>query len=312
MTGPALDRKDQRKDVSRAGAAGFAVVAGLWLISVAFVWLPVAWLANYWGSGAEALTEIFYLVAFGLVIPWTAVGFLLLTNRADEVFWQKKNDCRPPTMVEWIRLEPLWNDVCERAQLHPDAYRLRMTDQSTINAFASGDSVVSMDQGMLGMVDGAISAVMAHELGHHTKRHIGGIVLAWWFAKPAQILLNLMLLILSMLLGAGRGCSGCIGLMILFSLVAIVAVPTLVLYALLGLSTVLLRVLGRKTEFEADQYAVDLGLGHEMANALRHLEAMEPDQEVSRFSVDRLMSTHPPLGDRVRRVEKELAAVGAS
>ncbi len=307
MSGKAVpDRKDQRKDVSRAGAAGFAVVVGLWLISVAFVWLPIAWLVNNWASGAEELTEIFYLVAVALVVPWTAVGLLLLTDRADESFWQKKNDCRVPTGVEWTRLEPLWNDVCERARLHPDAYRLRMTDRSTINAFASGDSVVSMDQGMLGMDDGAIAAVMAHELGHHTKRHIGGIVLGWWFAKPAQFLLNLMLWILAGMVGVGRGCSGCIGALILISFIAILVIPTVVLYALLGLSTVLLRVLGRKTEFEADRYAVDLGLGRDLASALRQLEAMEPDAEVGRFSVDRLMSTHPPLKDRIARLKTEL------
>lgn len=299
------DPKDQRKDVSRAGAAGFAVVVGLWVISVTFVWLPIAWLVNDWQSGSEELTSTFYVVAAVLVVPWTAIGFLLLTGKADDWFWQKKNGCRVPTDSEWKRLEPLWNDVCARASLHPQAYLLRMTDQSTINAFASGDSVVSMDQGMLGMDDGAIAAVIAHELGHHTKRHIGGIVLGWWYAKPAQILLNLMLLFINGVLAIGRSCSGCIGIIVLITLLAALVIPTVVLYALLGLSTVLLRVLGRKTEFEADQFAVDLGLGHEMANALRQLEAMNPDPDTSRFSMDRLMSTHPPLGDRIQRVEVE-------
>lgn len=296
---------DQRKDVSRAGAAGFAVVAGLWLISVLFVALPIALFANDSQNGSEELGPWFYIVFFGLVVPWTIAGPLFLTTKADEVWWQKKNGCREPDDAEKTRLDPLWDDVCSRAGLHPQAYELQMTDSQTINAFASGDSVVSMDRGLLTMDDGAISAVIAHELGHHTKRHIGGIVLAWWYGKPAQILLRLMIAVISGIMAVTRGSFGYFGLFVVIVLFGVLLIPLAALYLLMIGSTVLLRVLGRKTEFEADAYARELGLGPEMASALRQIEAKEPDEETGRFSADRLLATHPPLSDRIERLESK-------
>lgn len=258
----------------------------------------------------DQLEPLFWILLVLLVVPWTLAGPLFLTGKADEWWWQSRNDCRVPSEAECARLEPLWNDVCARADLHPDAYRLRMTDQSTINAFASGDSVVSLDQGMLDMSDGAIAAVIAHELGHHTKRHIGGIVLAWWYGRPAQFLLSLLMWLIAGILAIGRSCSGCIGMIILISFFAILVIPAAALYAVLGISTLLLRVLGRKTEFEADANAIDLGLGHEMVEALRHLQGGDGEVNEKQSFLDRLTATHPPLSERISRAETELA--GAS
>ncbi len=286
------------------------MVAGLWLISVLFVWLPIAYFANDWQNGSaspDQLEPLFWSLLFLLVVPWTLAGPLFLTGKADEWWWQSRNDCRVPSETEWTRTEPLWNDVCGRAGLHPDAYRLRMTDQQTINAFASGDSVVSLDQGMLDMNDGAIAAVIAHELGHHTKRHIGGIVLAWWYGKPAQFVLRLVMLVFYALLAIARGTFGCFGLLIALAFLAFLIVPAVALYLVLGGSTLLLRLLGRRTEFEADEYAIDLGLGKEMIEALRHLQGGDGEVIEKQSFIDRLTATHPPLSERISRAEGELA-----
>jgi len=169
---------DQKKDASSIALAAFFVVFGIWLISVAFVGLPLAILITGFVFSEESSDLGVWIVLALIVVPWTLMGPLFLTGFADRHWWQRQNGCRDLDELERARLLPLWDEVCERAGLSPDAYRLVMTSQPSVNAFATGDSMVSMDQGLLSSLgDPEIKAVIAHELGHHTKRHIGAIVL---------------------------------------------------------------------------------------------------------------------------------------
>ena len=206
--------------------------------------------------------------------------------------------------LERARLLPLWNEACQRAGLNPGAYRLVMTDQPTVNAFATGDSMVSIEQGMLDTLgDPQLKAVIAHELGHHTKRHIGAIVLQWWYARPAEFLLNLMFALIAILIAVGRGGCGCVGILVLAGLVVFLLGPALVLFLLLEGTILLMRIIGRRTEFEADDYARGLGMGREMSSALAQLKRAYPeaDPENETF-IDRLTRTHPTLDDRIARL----------
>jgi Zn-dependent protease with chaperone function len=266
--------------------------------------LPLAYLVSSFVNGDEATDQDALIILAFIVVPWTLAGPLFLTGFADRHWWQKQNGCREMDEPERARLTPLWNEVCRRAGLSPDAYRLVMTDQPTVNAFATGDSMVSIDEGMLDSLgDPEIKAVIAHELGHHTKRHIGAIVLKWWYAQPAEILLNLMFALVAILIAVGREGCGCIGILLLAGLAIFMLGPALVLFLLLEGTILLMRIIGRRTEFEADDYARDLGVGREMSSALALLKEAYPevDPENGTF-LDRLTRTHPRLDDRIARL----------
>lgn len=295
---------DQKKDASSIALAAFFVVSGIWLISVAFVGVPLALVISGFLIGDEASNQDVWIILAFIVVPWTLAGPLFLTGFADRHWWQKRNGCREMDELERARLVPLWNEVCEPAGLSPDAYRLVMTSQTTVNAFATGDSMVSIDQGMLGSLgDPEIKAVMAHELGHHTKRHIGAIVLGWWYGRPAEIVLNLLIALIVILIAVGREGCGCIGTLVLAGLFLFLAGPAMVLYLMLGGTILLMRIIGRRTEFEADDYARDLGMGREMSSSLVLVKQAYPevDPENETF-LDRLMRTHPTLDDRIARL----------
>ena len=295
---------DQKKDASSIALAAFFVVFGIWLISVAFVGVPLAFLISSLLNGENASNQDASIVLAFIVVPWTLAGPLFLTGFADRHWWQKRNGCRDTDELESARLLPLWNEACRRAGLDPGAYRLVMTDQPTVNAFATGDSMVSIEQGMLDTLgDPELKAVIAHELGHHTKRHIGAIVLQWWYARPAEFLLNLMFALIAILIAVGRGGCGCVGILVLAGLVVFLLGPALVLFVLLEGTILLMRIIGRRTEFEADDYARDLGMGREMSSALAQLKQAYPeaDPENETF-IDRLTRTHPTLDDRIARL----------
>ena len=295
---------DQKKDASSIALAAFFVVFGIWLISVAFVGVPLALLiASFVHPDGPSDQDVWIILAF-MVVPWTLAGPMFLTGFADRHWWQKRNGCREMDELERDRLLPLWDEVCERAGLSPDAYRLVMTDQPTVNAFATGDSMVSIEQGMLSSLgDPEIKAVMAHELGHHTKRHIGAIALQWWYARPAEVLLNLMIALIVILIAVGRQGCGCIGTLVLAGLFLFLAGPALVLYLMLGGTILLMRIIGRRTEFEADDYVRDLGMGREMSSTLTLLKQVYPEvyPENETF-IDRMTRTHPTLDDRIARL----------
>ncbi len=297
-------RMDQHKDASSIALAAFFVVFGIWLISVAFVAVPLAMLISSSLTGDEAWNQDTWIVLAFIVVPWTLAGPLFLTGFADRHWWQKRNGCREMDELERARLLPLWDEVCQRAGLSPDAYRLVMTSQPTVNAFATGDSIISIDQGLLTELgDPEIKAIMAHELGHHTKRHIGAIVLNWWYARPAEILLNLLIAVVLFLIALGKQGCGCVGVLVLAGLFVFLAGPALVLYLMMGGTILLMRVIGRRTEFEADRYAKDLGMGREMSSVLVLLKQAYPEvyPENETF-LDRLTRAHPTLDDRITRL----------
>lgn len=295
---------DQKKDASSIALAAFFVVFGIWLISVAFVGVPLALLiASFVHPDGPSDQDVWIILAL-MVVPWTLAGPLFLTGFADRNWWQKRNGCREMDDLERARLLPLWNEVCQRAGLDPEAYRLVMTSQPTVNAFATGDSMVSIDQGMLDSLgDPELKAVMAHELGHHTKRHIGAIVLEWWYGRPAEIVLNLLVGLIMILIAVGKEGCGCVGTLVLAALLIFLAGPALVLYLMLGGTILLMRIIGRRTEFEADDYARDLGMGQEMSSGLALMKQQYPemDPENENFMA-RLMRTHPRLDDRIARL----------
>jgi Zn-dependent protease with chaperone function len=275
---------DQKKDASTTALAAFFVVFGIWLISVVFVGGPLAALITAFVDPEGTSEQTFWIVYLLMVVLWTIAGPLFLTGYADRHWWQKRNGCREMDELERARLLPLWDEVCHRAGLSPHAYRLVMTSQPTVNAFATGDSMVSIDQGMLaGLGDPELKAVIAHELGHHTKRHVGAIVLKWWYGWPTEIVITM--------------------LMMLARVSVFLLVPALVLSFIFRGTTLLMRVIDRRTEFEADDYAKDLGMGREMSSALGLMKKAYPEMDLENESfLDRLMRTHPTVDDRIERL----------
>lgn len=304
-------RVDQRKDATAAAAWTFAVVAGLWLISAVFVFGSVSWVvaavaAEPGHPGGWALLEepVFFQVLAPLLAVWTGIGGLLLTGWADRRVWRPRLGCRDPVPAEAARLTPLWDEVFERAGIHPDAYLLQVSDRPVQNAFAVGDGVITLDQGILGMGEPELKAIIAHELGHHVRRHTATNALGLWFGLPARALLVLLMTISLGLIrssGAIRGC-GCS--LVYIGFLIIVLIPTVALYLLLGGASLLLRLLDRKAEFEADTYAAAIGYREEMSGALASLLEIYGDPEPApALSPERLNSTHPPFSDRIAALE---------
>ncbi len=301
------DRSNQGKDATASALARVPVLFAIWLVSVIFVFVPLAWLATNWiadpvdSSAAGVAGDPFFAIALGAVVgSWTIVAPLTMTGWADRHVWMRRHGCRNLSPGEHSRLDPLWQDVFVRARIHPDAYLLRMSDQPVQNAFAVGDGVITLDRGILEMDDVDLKAIIGHELGHHVRRHTQINGLALWFGAPARMLYGLLLFLVFGLIRLAGFLSGCGWALIALLLAFLVAVPAIALFLLLGIAQLLIRLLDRRAEFEADRYSASLGYRTEMVNALTELREIYGDPEPNKpWSPARLGSTHPPFADRI-------------
>jgi len=202
-------------------------------------------------------------------------------------------------------------ELCQRNALPMP--RVYMLPQQAPNAFATGrnpqHAVVAATEGILQILSrDELMGVMAHELAHVQNRDIliGSIAATFagaisWLAHMAQW---------AMIFGGGRGDDedsnplALIGMMILAPIAAMLVQMAI----------------SRSREYQADATGAKFcGNPLSLANALRKLEAgnqQRPMQQVNEATahmfivnpltgggLKKLFSTHPPMDERIRRLE---------
>src|SRR5919201_554394 len=203
--------------------------------------------------------------------------------------------------------------------------RVAIVDSPSPNAFATGrdaqHAVVAATSGILGLLSrDELAGVLAHELGHVRNRDILISSIAATLAGAITLLANMAQW--SMLFGPGHshdeeegsGFGGLIGSLLLIILAPIAATPIQL-------------VISRSREYGADETGADIHRNPEslaralqrleMAGSLRplpvnpaaaHLFIVNPPKGLA---MSRLVSTHPPIGERVRlrQMQRRLLAV---
>lgn len=197
--------------------------------------------------------------------------------------------------------------------------RVYLSPSPQPNAFATGrnpaNSAVAVTQGLLeSCPPNEVRAVLAHELGHIRNRDIliGSIAAA--IATAISLLANMAMF--AGLFGSSDDDDGPgAGSMLLMALIAPLAAGLLQM------------AVSRSREFDADRYGAQLsGDPMALASALRRLEALAQRSPMditpaqasawivnpltgTRKDFSRLFMTHPPVAERVQRLEEMAASV---
>jgi Zn-dependent protease with chaperone function len=263
----------------------------VWLAALVVFWWPIHFL----------IPVPFWAVAVGHL----ALGLALLPRPMQRVFLSRLLGARRPTPAEQRLLEPLWQDVLLHTRLSPRQFVLAVTDSEELNAFACGGNLVVVTTGAMRALPGReLQGVLAHEVGHHLGLYGVALTIGYWLALPAVALARIGFFLQNVAQAATNAFArGSTVLTIIGTAVSVLlrAASWVFLLAVMAWQAVG-GVVGRSAELRADQRAVELGFGRELAAAMRRSAVDEPSVR-DRSRSDRLFDAHPPIRTRIARVE---------
>ena len=244
---------------------------------------------------------------------YMALGFAFLMNFVGYWFSDKialkMSGAQEVSREEAPNLHQMVEEQCARAGLPKP--RVYIIPEMAPNAFATGrdpkHSAVAVTQGLLQLLSREeLEGVMAHELAHIKHRDI-------LISSVAAVLAAALTHLAQMAMWFGAGGDednpnplGLVGMLLMFILAPIAAM-------------LIQMAISRSREYEADRLGAEIcGNPLYLANALRRLEAgaqqipMHADPAMSHMYIvnpltganfAKLFSTHPPMAERVARLE---------
>lgn len=256
-------------------------------------------------------TVVLPSAAWVLPVLWILSGAVLFVPAVESVVSLVSFHVSRPGPAELAVLVPAWQAVCQVAGVDGSKYHLLVEESNQPNAFAAGGRTVAVTRAALRLPPPELASVLAHELGHHLSAH--GVVsrLAWWYALPVRgaaffggLAIRFVLAVGRVFLAFGSGLGYLAS--VLLALILLTAIAFVSIWLLLvPLISPLLAWASRLGEYRADQLAAQLGYGPGLIQACRRwqfVEAKANDRYASGLKA-RLLSTHPSLADRIRRLE---------
>jgi heat shock protein HtpX len=270
------------------------------------LFMAVGWLLGGLGlfGGPWASMAIFLVFALGMnfAMFWWSDRFVLWSYRAKVI---ARRDDHPR----------LWDAVAKAArEAGMPMPRVAIVPMAAPNAFATGRSrkraVVAATEGILRMLDDEeLDGVLAHEIAHVSNRDMLVATVAATVAGAIMFVVRMMFW--NALFGGDDREAGP-GAFVIGLLVAIVA----------GLAALMIQfAVSRSREFKADATGARVsGKPHALASALEKMERHAHAQPLSEKQVNpgaaslfivnpfrrggmaRLLSTHPPAEERIRRL----------
>ena len=211
------------------------------------------------------------------------------------------------------RLEQIFREVYAKAkQKDPSlnsSIQLYITDDDSPNAFATGRKTVCVTRGLLNMPDEQIRATLGHEFGHLAHKDTDLILLISvgnMFVNMLVTFFNIGLWLFDiittiMCLFKGGEDGFITHLFMIFSRFLAVITVNLLLRIWTGLGTLLVMKSSRGNEFEADEFAFQLGYGDQLCALLDYFSTHE--QKASGLFAA-LASSHPDSHDRIARLQQ--------
>ncbi|WP_079074557.1 M48 family metalloprotease [Streptomyces atriruber] len=200
------------------------------------------------------------------------------------------------------------------------AYQLWIHESADLSAEAAAGHIVAVTSAALRLPPGQLSAVLAHELGHHVAGHSWTALLTFWYALPARLIWRAVRALHRMTSPSRRTMTRkdkkarnqLLLIAILLSLVAVYLFPWLLLLALIPM---LLAAVKRRAELRADRSAAARGFGPQLAHVLEKFITDEAGAKPSaQLEADRfrpavsLLSAQPDLHTRLQSLQRYLEA----
>ncbi|HEY3142710.1 MAG TPA: M48 family metalloprotease [Acidimicrobiales bacterium] len=268
------------------------------------------------------LYPVYKLVQYATDLPsypviflfYCAIGLLTFLKPVQRLLLSVLFGARDPTPTEAAQLKPAWDAIRRRAQISENRFLVTMVDSHDINAAATGGGVVTVSTAALSLLSpDELEGILAHELGHHVGSHGLALPLAHWLVTPVASLgevgrrlsragcMFTVACVVALVFGIGA-----IG--IAFGVAA--AVVGIVLLVAGSVAGSLGGIVGRFSEYSADQAAVDLGFGPQLESALDQYSRLGNPMTAGASVGQRIFGLHPPVIRRLGRIRSRMALRG--
>jgi len=231
------------------------------------------------------LVAIIYIISMG--IAFSSIGEWLMRTF--------NHTRRLETAQEKNFLRPLFREVYNKAKAaNPELGQISLfvIDNMTVNACAMGRHTIAVTKGAISTFsEDELKAILCHEIAHILHYDTAATL----YALVGNGIFMLLILPLKLLASSmrdtrfGQVVNGIFG--------ALVAVFMFLMNIAMALDS-------REAERRADEYALKLGYGEEMVQALYLLEKINLGSESS--LIKRLIASHPRLTARIERLEIKL------
>lgn len=294
---PRSDRLQRQRRIDGHAVAAVAPVVALvpaWMAAVFLFWLPVT-----------AFTGLSYLLFAGAVL---LLGALLFVRPVQRIVLQRMLGARVPDRAERNTLQRAWNVVAQANHIAPGKFVLAVTDSDDLNAFASGGHLVVVSSWAVhNLSHDDLCGVLAHELSHHLGMHTVALTVGQWLTVPIVLLARVGFVLQNVAHAAtdtfaARSRWGAVTGRTIAGALTIFAWLFL---SMIRFSQVVGNIVGKGSEFRADETVVAMGFGRQLRNSLRIVIANGDGERATNWR-DRLVSAHPPARTRVARIEAHL------
>ena len=247
----------------------------------------------------EFLQKVISYSLFCIIVPAVFSGMDFMQQR---FVWAGGG--RKAKGEEEAYLRNILDDICEKAGLDSSAYSLYVSDAEMFNAWAIGGGHITVTRALLhNFPPEEVKGILAHEVGHLENGDTRWGLLRYgigWFGNVIVAVYNLFIIFTAFIRFIPI-----IGL--IWSVFAFMI--TIQYYALrffLELPLWLISQFGsRQNEYEADQFACDIGFGRELLSGLIRLDYFYRSEKQNPLAA--LFSDHPDTAKRITRIEACLA-----
>ena len=284
---------------------GHALVAFAPVVPLLPAWLASMWL--FWWVLVRFAWTPFPLFA-GAVL---ALGVLLFDRNVQKFVLTRLLGARRPTREEAAVLDAAWRRVTQAVGTDPRRFVLAVFDSDDLNAFASGGHLVVVSSYAIhNLSEDELAGVLAHELCHHLGMHTVALTVAQWLVIPVIVLARIGLALQRVARAATDAFTRREGIpeMVGRLTAGVLTAVSWVFLAFLTLSRWTGNLVGKGSEFRADEMVVAMGFGPQLRDALRAVRGSR-DERGPRGWRERIVMSHPPARTRLARIEADLRAV---
>ena len=241
------------------------------------------------------------MAVFALLIY--AVCILIALSPAGEWILRMQNGCKKIKRKDYLdRLMPLFNEVYAQAKYRDpsiaDGVQLFMSNDAAPNAFATGRKTICVTKGFLSYTDDQIKGTLAHEFGHLAHKDTDTLL----FITVGNMLMSAVFLIYRVIVNVVMFIVA-IALDSIATLIGKFFIDVLLVFAMwcwTKIGLLLVMHASRKNEYEADQFAFELGYGNALAVVLDSFD----DASDSKGLWANLHASHPDTNDRIARLQE--------